>query len=115
MAHNVRLKTLTIPITGTDSNVIDMVADFADCVRTILIQAPAVLDAGAYSIMVSSDNVVFATLCGSDGTTALAVPAATKAKAYQFEIQGAMFWKIVQVGAAGANRVFLVSGQEEYT
>lgn len=112
MARVVSIKSLTIPNGGTTSNVLDAALDYYGLMQSILVQAPAVLDAGAYTIEVSQDNAAFATLCGADGTTALALPAATKAKIFQAELTSAKFIRFKQVGAAAADRVFLLTGQE---
>ena len=76
------------------------------------ILAPATLDVATYTIEVSDTvaGTVARTLCGSDGTTALAVPAAGKA-CDRSEILGAVAFRIKQSADCAADRTFTIVKQ----
>lgn len=112
---NAVLADVVIASGDTKSRVIRATEEYADA-ASLNIQAPAALDAVAYTIEVSSkyraptDTYVdadFVTL--NDGTSDIAPPAAGKGRAYT-EIVGFQAFRIKQGGAgAGADRTFMVS------
>ena len=78
-----------------------------DDANAIVIQSPEALDAGTYSIEVSSDGVTGATLTDAGGD--LSVPAGGDARQYT-EMLGARYFRIVGPSAASA-RTFRVTKQ----
>lgn len=113
MSNTINLKSLTIPNGASVSNVLDTNSQYSGLSEYIGIQSPAALDAGTFTIEVSQDNATFATLCQADGTTALQLPAAAKARAYQFELAPWRYIRIKSSIAVAADRVFLITGNEE--
>lgn len=111
MTQVVALQSATIPNGSAVSNIIDSAKNYTGLNQIILIQAPAALDALTFTIQVSNDGITFTTLT-SDGTTALTLPGAGKAKPYYFELAAAKYWRIASSGNVAADRVFLVSGNE---
>ena len=81
--------------------------DYYSDATAICIQSPAALDVGTYSIQVSRDGILWATL--EDAGGAITVPIATRARQYT-EIHGFKWFRIAGPTAA-ANRIFLVSKQ----
>lgn len=90
-----RIMDITLPVNGSagDSNVIPM-KGLIDDADVLTVAAPASLDANTYTWLGSIDNgTTYTTICGTDGTTALPVPAAGKSMSYSALLFG-MYAKI---------------------
>lgn len=98
--------SMTIANGATASNVLDYTV-LGDA-ESVLIEAPAVLDAGTYTLSVSQDGVTYVTLQDSTATDQK-VPGAGKGIVYYLsDLGGAQYLKISGPQAA-ADRVFKVS------
>lgn len=106
MSFDSRLHDVVISSGGTTTRSINGSYEYSDA-TAIIIQSPATLDAGTYTIEVSNDGSTWATLEDAGGN--LGVPAATKARQYT-EILGSRFFRIKGPTAA-ADRTFIVSKQ----
>lgn len=106
-----RLFPITIPNTGTDSNVLKAREAYEDALFIVL-YAPAALDATTFTIQVTADPEaaapVWVTL--QQGTTPADAnpPLAGKARAYG-ELPGCMGFRIHSSGAVAADRIWLAS------
>lgn len=96
-----------IPSGSNVSRAVQGVYEYHDA-SNITIQSPSALDALTFTIEVSQDGSVWATL--SDGASDLPVPAASKAIQYT-EILPHKFFRIKASGNVAADRIFLVSKQ----
>jgi hypothetical protein len=100
------LPSLVILSGATVSNILNAKEHYGDAVG-ITIQSPGTLDAGTYSIQVSSDGVTFATWQEGATLADVAVPAVNKATMYE-TLVGFMYIRLAGPTAA-ADRTFKVS------
>lgn len=101
-----RIWNVVISSGGTTTRAIHGVYEFSDA-TAIVIQSPATLDAGTYTIETSNNGSDWATLTDASGD--LGVPAAGKSRQYT-EMLGSHSFRIKGPSAA-ADRTFIVSKQ----
>ena len=106
MSFDARINNVVISSGQTTTRTISGIYEYSDA-TAIIIQSPATLDAGTYTIEVSNDGTTYATLTDASGD--VGVPAAGKARQY-IEMLGSHSFRIKGPSAA-ADRTFFVSKQ----
>lgn len=102
-----KVKSFIVP-SGTDVSNVITTSDLMFA-NQITIYGPSSLDSTTWTILVSADNgTSFQTLCKDDGTTALPLPGADKARAYLFELGASTQIKLKGAGNVAADREWMV-------
>lgn len=109
---SIRIKDITIPNGAAVSNIIDCQSEYFGLGSSLSIAAPATLDVLTFTVEASLDGSLYSTLTGTDGTTALPLPAAGKVKTYQFEFGPIKSFRIKSSGNVAADRTFQIAIQE---
>lgn len=105
-SFDARIWNVVISSGGTTTRSIHGVYEYSDA-TAIIIQSPATLDAGTYTIEVSNNGADWATLSDAGGD--IGVPAAGKSRQYT-EMLGSHSFRI-KGPTASADHAFLVSKQ----